>query len=96
LPKIKYSKSMSNEEMILKELRSIRLALEITAPKRWQKIPEASKTLGIPQSRIKALADAGTIPVSVLAVTKCRKHYLVDVVKTRQLIEEGGMMPKVK
>jgi len=87
---------MSNVELILKELRSIRLALETTAPKRWQKIPEASKTLGIPQSRIRVLADAGTIPVSVLAVTKSRKHYLVDVVKTRQLIEEGGLMPKVK
>ena len=96
MPKIKYRNFMSNEELILKELRSIRLALEITAPKRWQKIPEASKSLGIPQSRIKILADAGTIPVSVLAVTKCRKHYLVDVVKTRQLIEEGGLMPKVK
>ena len=83
---------MSNEELILKELRSIRLALETTAPKRWLKIPEASKT----QSRIRVLADAGTIPVSVLAVTKSRKHYLVDVVKTRQLIEEGGLMPKVK
>ena len=49
---------MSNEELILKELRSIRLALETTAPKRGQKIPEASKTLGIPQSRIRVLADA--------------------------------------
>ena len=87
---------MSNEELILAELRRIRLALEAAAPKRWQKVPDAAKTVNIPQSTIRTLADSGKIKVSVVSKTKVRKNYLIDIVSLRQFIEEGGLMPKVK
>lgn len=82
--------------MILKELRLIRMALESVAPKRWQKIPEASITLNTPQSTLRSWADNNMIPVMVRTRTKVRKQYLVDVVKTRIMMEDGGLLPKVR
>lgn len=82
--------------MILAELRRIRIALETVAPKRWQKIPEASLTLGVPKSSLRRLADLNRIPVMVTSRTKVRKQYQVDVVKTRLLLEDGGLLSNMK
>jgi hypothetical protein len=87
---------MDTNEMILDELRRIRKVLEGNAPKRWQKIPEASVTLGVPQSALRRLADNNKIPVMVTSRTKVRKAYQIDVIRTRMFLEEGGLMPKVK
>ena len=87
---------MDTNEMILAELRLIRMAIEATAPKRWMKIPEAAIFLQMPVSALRKLADSGKIPVSIRTRTKIRKQYVVDVIKTRQLIEQGLLLPKIK
>jgi len=87
---------MDRDELILEELRRIRIALETVAPNRWQKIPEAARSLGIPVSTLRKLADSGKIAVSIGRKTKVRKQYLIDMVQTRLFIEAGGFMPKIK
>ena len=87
---------MDTNEMILEELKRIRMALESVAPKRWQKIPEASVTLGVAQSALRRLADNNKIPVMITSRTRTRKVYQIDVVKTRLFLENGGLMPKIK
>ena len=87
---------MDMNEMILSELRLIRIALESVAPKRHQKIPQAAISLDMPESTLRKLADSGKIAVSVRSRTKIRKQYLVDVVKTRQIIDQGLLLPRIK
>lgn len=87
---------MSTDERILEELRLIRIALQAVAPKRWQKVPAASVTLDVPQSTLRRLVNLNRIPIRVTNKTRQRKSFEIDTVKTRQLLEDGMLLRKVK
>jgi hypothetical protein len=81
------------EKEILDELKSIRSAIEaLVNTRRYQSVPEASKTLGLPASRIRKACNDGVIPCSIISNTAEKKRYLVDIMKTREVLNAGGLI----
>jgi len=79
---------MDTNQLILEELRRIRIALEATMPDRWQRVPAAARLLGIPVGTLRRLVDDNKVPIMVPKKTRARKSFLVDVVATRDLLQK--------
>jgi len=87
---------MNNDELILDELRRIRIALERQAPKRWQRIPLAAKTLDTTPWALRQLIAMNKLPIRVMSKTKIRKAVEVDTIRAREIMENGMLLRKVK
>lgn len=82
------------EEIILNELRELRLAVErLQNHNNRAKVPEASKRLGIGQAKLRELCKNGIIPSLRLNGDK-KPQYVIDIAQAEIVLTRAGYLMK--
>ena len=84
---------MTKEDLILKELQSIKLAVsQLVNTKKYVKITEAVKILHIPAARLRLMCKNRILPWILYNEGK-KLHFHIDIVKAKEILENGGIIP---
>lgn len=86
---------MTEMQEILLKLEEINTKIDLLSSTAYMKVPEAAQYFRMGKAKLRELCDKGIIPASLMNEGTSKKHWIIPVAESREILKRGGYLHKM-